>query len=70
MKTRLQLWKTFFRSHIFYGIECLMADKGSFAQMERIYSVSLKKALYVPKSCSVNKLLLHTNTWTLENLFL
>ena len=47
-----------------------MADKGSFAQMERIYSVSLKKALYVPKSCSVNKLLLHTNTWTLENLFL
>lgn len=46
-----------------------MIDKTAYNELSRIYSVSLKKALGVPKNCVVNKVLLYTNTWTFENLF-
>lgn len=69
INTRLQLWKTFFRSHILYGLETFLIDRPSMNKVSTIYSVSLKTALKLPMSCSTNLVLLHTNTWTLENLF-
>lgn len=46
-----------------------MIDKTAYNELASIYSVSLKKALCIPKNCMVNKVLLYTNTWTFENLF-
>lgn len=60
VKTRLELWKTFFRSHIFYGLECFLIDDTTFNQLNQIYSVSLKRALHVPMNCSVNEVLYFT----------
>jgi hypothetical protein len=68
LKTRLQLWKTFFCCHVLYGLECIFLDAPTLRQLKVIYSVSLKKALHLPLSCGVDELLLATNTLTLDSL--
>ena len=37
-KTRLELWQTFFKSHIMYGLEAFFVDEATLNQIKRIYS--------------------------------
>lgn len=69
-KTRLELWKTFFRCHIQYAADSALADDTSMDKLKRMYMMSLKQAMHLPVSTSTVKLLYFTGTWSHESLFL
>ena len=48
LKTRMELWKTFFRCHLQYAAESCFADESTFEELRRLYTISLKRALHLP----------------------
>ena len=70
MKTRIELWQTFFRSFILYGMEIAPLHKTSWDRLERVYFATLRQAAKVHSRTSCARVLLASDQWSPEVLVL
>lgn len=63
-KTRIEIWQTFTKSFLLYGLETAPLDKGRWTAIERLYLKTLKQAVHCPITVSTSLLLYVTDQWS------
>ena len=63
-QTRIEIWQTFTKSFLLYGLETAPLSKNNWIAIERLYLKTLKQAVRCPSTVPTNMLLYITDQWS------